>query len=209
MGPPAASAKKETVVNETRVRGTIPIAQLKHLLFVIKFLCPEFGQEGEFQDHDRVYTPSPETRMPKNSIRLRKHLKDVGTSRAKGLEYVMMTYGIPDRRVPAPCEKRPVSFLAVGKEATDFLPAIGCTLVFEYVRLGMRFRARAGFMIEVYMIQKLTTSGDAETVVQVSPDDNHAIVDIISETGAPPEQLLAFMQHLEPLVQIPQTTGRR
>lgn len=211
MAPPAAPAKKETVVNETRVRGTISTLELKHLLFVIKSLCPEFGQEGEFHDHDRVYTPSPETRMPKNSIRLRKHLKDVGSARANGLEYVMMTYGLPDRRVPAPCEKRPVSYLAVGKEATEFLPAIGCTLVYEYLRLGMRFRARAGFMIELYMVKKFRKKGDVESAVQISPDpnDHHAVVDVVSETGAAPEELLAFMRHLEPLVQIPQPVGRR
>lgn len=59
--------KKETVVNETHVRGTISTVELKNILFVVQSLCAEFGKKGEFHDYDRVYTPSPETRMPKTS----------------------------------------------------------------------------------------------------------------------------------------------
>lgn len=76
-------------------------------------------------------------------------------------------------------------------------------LVYEYVRLGMRFRARARFMIELYMVKKFGKKGDVESAVQASPSDHHAVVDVVSEADASPEELLAFMRHLEPLVQIP------
>eukprot|EP00171_Calliarthron_tuberculosum_P017641 IDg17641t1 len=162
MAPTTAPPKKEgaatAAVMETLVRGTIRVEDLTKVIYLIRALCPEVGQLGEFREHDRSYSSSPEVRgVPKNSIRLRRRILQAGPSDARhaNLDHVLLTYGLPDRRVSAPVERRPLSSVAMGHNAPELLSLLGCTMQYEYVRSGLRFRTRSGFTVEVYVIKKL------------------------------------------------------
>ena len=133
-------------VTETLVRGTIGVTDLPRVVFLIRALCPEVGHLGEFRDHDRVYSPSSEVRgSPKNSIRLRRRiLKAAGPqdSRHTNLDFLLLTCGIQNRNgIPQPVERRPLATVAMGSAAPELLKDLGCTMQFEYVRSGLRFRA--------------------------------------------------------------------
>lgn len=204
MAPTTTPPKRDgtAAVTETLVRGTIGVNDLPQVIFLIRALCPEVGQLGEFREHDRVYVPSPEVRgVPKNSIRLRRRILQAGTtdSRHANLDYVLLTYGIPDRRVSAPVERRPLSSIAMGHGAPELLATLGCVMQYEYVRSGLRFRARPGFTVEVYVIKKLQQAGNAEGATGLQ-NEGHAIVDVVSHNSVNPDELLAFMHCLEPIV---------
>lgn len=207
MTPPAGGSSSTTkepqvTVTETLVRGTIEVSNLTRVVFLIRALCPEVGHLGEFRDHDRVYSPSPEVRgVPKNAIRLRRRILKAGPqeTRHANLEFLLLTYGIPDRRVSQPVERRQLTSVAMGQGAPDLLNQLGCTMQYEYVRSGLRFRARAGFTVEVYVIKKFTQQGNADSVTNLHKED-HAIVDVVSHDSVEPEELLAFMHCLEPIV---------
>lgn len=204
MAPMNTSTKREagTTVTETLVRGTIGVNDLPRVLFLIRALCPESGHMGEFRDHDRVYAPSSEIRnIPKNSIRLRKRILQAGPpdTRSLGLDHVLLTYGIVDRRVGLPVERRPLAKVKMGPGAPELLSMLGCTMQYEYVRAGLRYRSRQGFTIEVYVIKKLQQPGNPEGAVGLQNED-HAIVDVVSHSAINPDDLLAFMHCLEPIV---------
>lgn len=199
----AADGKREsgTAVTETLIRGAIPLRDLPKLVFLVKSLCPEVGHIGEFRDYDRVYSPAKEVRLPPNSIRLRKHLVSRPVpGRESWQTYSLMSLGLPDRRVPPPVEKRPVTTISVGSEMPDFLTAMGCVMQFEYVRRGLRSRTRKGLIVDVYVVEKPSTPGNFSNCVPIQTGEAHAVVDVISDTGAPPAELFAFMQHLQPIV---------
>lgn len=157
---------------------------------------------GEFRDWDRVYNPPPDARAPKNSARLRQHLVVRGppTPLPSLSAFTLMFYGLPDRRVQVPCEKRPITSAAVGKEAEALLEAMGCSFSYEYVRKGMRYQLREGHYVEVYVVEKLREKHDVKTCEPLVGDDRHGVVEISSEDGATPDQLAACMQFLQPLV---------
>lgn len=207
-GNPAAESQRHdpSAVTKSVIRGTFREALLTPLVYLIKSLCPEIGHVGEFGDWDRVYNAGPDVKAPKNSIRLRQHLIEPGQSQHASKEnrsYSLMYLGIPDRRVAAPCEKRPVTTVSMGKEADAVLTLIGCVFVYEYVRKGLRYRTRDGLVIEVYIVYKLKKPGDPSSADSLTEgDERYGIVEIISEDGATPEQLTAFMQHLSPFVSL-------
>lgn len=179
------------------------MTDLPRVVFLIRALCPEVGHLGEFRDHDRVYNPAPEVRgVPKNSIRLRRQILKAGpTSQSRAdLDYLLLCHGLPDRRMQAPVERRQLSCVGMGTAAPDMLQLLGCTMQYEYVRSGLRFQARGGFTVEVYVIKKLKQAGNAESVINLQNED-HAIVDVVSTSvGTDHNQLLAFMHCLDPIV---------
>lgn len=206
MPPPAggsssSSRQPSAIVTETLVRGTIKVQDLTRVVFLIRSLCPEVGHLGEFRDHNRVYSPAPEVRgVPKNSIKLRRILKSGPVETRPGnLEFLLLTHGIADRRVSQPVERRQLTSVGMGEGAMDILNELGCTMQYEYVRSGLRFRTRAGFAVEVYVIKKFTQQGNADSVIYLHKED-HAIVDVVSHDPIEPEELLAFMNYLEPIV---------
>lgn len=190
-------------VTETLVRGTIGVTDLPRVVFLIRALCPEVGHLGEFRDHDRVFNPAPEVRgVPKNSIRLRRQILKAGPANnaANALDFVLLCHGLLDRRMQIPVERRQLSCVGMGTAAPDMLQLLGCTMQYEYVRSGLRFHARGGFTVEVYVIKKLTQAGNAESVINLQNED-HAIVDVVSiSSGTDHQQLLAFMHCLDPIV---------
>lgn len=113
-----------------------------------------------------------------------------------------MYLGLPDRRVAAPCEKRSITTVALGKEAENLLDVLGCVFAFEYARKGARYRTRNGYVIDVYVVEKLREKHDLQSSDHLVVDDRHGVVEISSEEGATPEELAAFMQHLQPLVML-------
>lgn len=190
-------------VTRTLIRGTFKMAQLMQIACLVKSLCPEVGHHGEFRDWDCVYNTPPEVRGPKNNVRLRSHLVARGVQvKDHWPDFELSYLGIPDRRVLAPCEKRPVTTIALGKEAETLLSVLGCVFAYEYVRKGVRYRTRQGYTIDVYIINKLEKQHDPSAAVPLFADieQQNGIVEIISESGATPEELTAFMQHLHPLV---------
>lgn len=202
---PPSNKRDQGIVTRTLVRGTVPPNHLKSVVYLIKSLCPEVGHLGEFRDYDRVYNASPDVKAPKNSVRLRQHIISPGVPQSTAKEwpvYSLMYLGLPDRRVAAPCEKRSITTIALGKEAEKLLNVLGCVFAFEYVRKGVRYRTRNGFVIEVYVVEKLREKHDLQSCDSLVGDDRHGVVEISSEDGATPEQLAAFMQHLQPLVML-------
>lgn len=200
---PASTKRDHSVVTRILIRGTVPPTHLKSVVYLIKSLCPEVGYPGKFRDYDRVYNASPDVKAPKHSIRLRQHLvnPDVPQSTPKDPPmYSLMYLGLPDRRVAAPCEKRSITTVTLGREAESLLNVLGCVFVFEYVRKGVRYRTRNGYVIEVYVIEKLREKHDLKSCDPSVDDDRYGVVEISSESGATPEELAAFMQHLQPLV---------
>lgn len=225
MSAPAGAGSKRdaSVTVRTLIRGTFALSQLKPFVYLIKSLCPEVGHLGEFRDWDRVYSVAPEIKVNKNWIRtvLRSHLvapgmppSQPGQKAPPGKEsfpaYSLLYMGPPDRRVAAPCEKRPVTTVGVGTGAEALLSYLGCSFAYEYVRKGVRYRTRAGYIIEVYIVEKLAHRHDPTTCEPLgSKEEQHGIVEIISEDGALPEDLAAFMQHLQPFVSLRPIVKRR
>lgn len=192
------------------MRGTIGVTDLPRVVFLIRALCPEVGHLGEFRDHDRVYNPAPEVRgVARNSIRLRRQIlkagpnmsaKDTGGDTNNNLDFLLLCHGLPDRRMSPPVERRQLSTVGMGVNAPDMLQLLGCTMQYEYVRSGLRFQARGGFTVEVYVIKKLKQAGNAESTINLQNED-HAIVDIVSTNSSTDhQQLLAFMHCLDPIV---------
>lgn len=212
---PVDTKRESSVVIKTLIRGTFPLPDLQHLVYLVKSLCPEVGHLGEFRDWDRVYSAAPDVKAPKNSIRLRNHLVVPGVAqqqqqqREQSPTFSLMYLGIMDRRVPIPCEKRPITTVTLGQEAPGLLTLLGCVFVDEYVRRGVRYRTRAGYTIEVYVVERLLKPGVPKQCVPLVQSDQHAIVEISSEDGATPEELTAFMQHLQPIVQLRSATKKR
>ena len=204
---PGSKAPPSFAVVRTLVRGTFENPQLKPLVFLLRSLCPESGNLGEFGDWDRVYSNPPDVRGPKNLIRLRHHLVHPGLSPAQHEPWadVQLRYlGVPDRRVVAPCEKRAITTLGMGKEASALLDLFGCVFQYEYVRKGVRYRTRQGFTVDVYIVLKMTKRHDTskESLAPLVDDPEHepCVVEVISEDGASVEELMAFMRMLLPYV---------
>lgn len=202
-------------LNRILIRGTFNLSQLKPFVYLIKSLCPESGHLGEFRDWDRVYNAPTDVKAPKNSIRLRTHLvvahgHNQSSLNSKDPTFSLMYLGIPDRRVSLPCEKRPVTTVAIGKDANALLNLLGCIFVYEYVRKGVRHRTRHGLTVDVYIVEKLRKPGDPTSCKNITDgDDQHGIVEIISESATTPEQLTTFMQHLSPFVTLRAPVRRR
>lgn len=194
-------------MTRTLIRGTFKNPQLKPLVFLVKSLCPETGHVGEFRDWDRVYNTPSEIRGPKNNIRLRHHIVTPGQSpgaKDQWPAFELRYLGLPDRRVAAPCEKRPVTAVGMGKEAEKLVEVLGCVFQYEYVRKGVRYKSRQGYTIDVYVVHKLKKKHDFsnESLVPLLEDGQQqpGVVEIVSEEGASAEELTAFMQHLQPFV---------
>lgn len=212
MTPSVDPAAPEGPVSVTRtlIRGVFQNSQLVPLVILIRSLCPETGNLGEFRDWDRVYNTPPEIRGPKNNIRLRQRLVKPGVSpgsKDSWPAFELRFLGVPDRRVLAPCEKRPVTTVAMGKEADVLVDMLGCVFQFEYVRKGVRYRTRQGYTIDVYEVYKLQKRHDPSNELLAPLIEEGAngqrqpgVVEIVSEEGASPEELTAFMQHLHPWV---------
>lgn len=217
MSTPGVIAKKEAgtaIRSRTLIRGTFAISKLRPFVNLIGSLCPEVGHLGEFRDWNRVYTVAPEIKINKNWIRcvLRSNLlssgatsgqKTTGSGKDTFPMYNLIYMGGPDRRVAAPCEKRPVTTVGIGNGAEALLAVLGCSFNYEYVRKGVRYRTRAGYIIEVYIVEKLQKQHDPSSCKPVGAgEEQHGIVEISCENGASPEDLTAFMHHLQPFVSL-------
>lgn len=203
MPPPAAKPARDTSgasALESVVRGALPLARLEAAAALAARLCPDAPEH--FADHERVYNVAADARAPRHCVRLRRHLRARPRAPAWAA-YALMHYGVPDRRAPPPVERRPVQTVFVGREAPEVVEAMGCVFVHEYVRRGRRLRSRAGFVVDLYVAESLAVPGDPESAVRVAPgedgaEDKFAIVEVRSDEGASPEELLTFMSHLAP-----------
>jgi hypothetical protein len=203
----SAGAAESSASAETLVRGAVPLGQLPAVISTVKLLCPDSGHLGKFRDHDRVYNVGPDVRAPKAAVRLREHLENPPAEppRPSWAPYSLMYYGLIDRRVPAPVEKRPVQTVPVGPEGPELVATLSCIPVHEYVRRGARFRTRAGLVIELYIAEKVPDARDADAQMtdaargEDESEEKLAIVQVSSDRGAAPEDLLAFINYLAPL----------
>lgn len=213
---PSAEPKHDpAAVTRSLIRGTFPFSQAEPFAFLIKSLCPETGYLGEFRDWDRVYNAAPDVKAPKNSIRLRSHIVLAATNQTSQKHsqeptFSLIYLGIPDRRVMAPCEKRPVTTVAIGKEADSLLGLLGCVFMYEYVRRGVRHITRQGYVVDLYLVEKLRKPGDVSQSVALSEgEEQYGVVEVISDNGATPEELTAFMQYFAPFVTLRSPPKRR
>lgn len=195
----------------TQVRGTIPRIKFVPFICLVKSLCPEVGNLADFREWDRVYTLPIELKSPRTTVRLRQHQVLHGITQTHPAAkdhwpaWSLIYAGLPDRRVPPPCEKRPVATVAVGKEAEALLTLLGCKFAYEYVRKGLRHRTREGLTVDVYIVERLAKPGDpASSKPIVSGDDQCCVVEVSSDSTAPNthEHIMAFMQYLHPYVSI-------
>lgn len=192
------------------VRGTIPFTKLKSFVFLIISLCPETGEVSDFREYDRVFNPSPEVRAMKNSLHLRTRLPVRPSSANLGGPATLQYAGPIDRRAPAPMERRPVTTVAVGREAPSLLSILGCTLAFEYIRKGVRRRTRTGLTVDAFLLERLLKSGDPSMSEAFMPvEDQHCIVEVWADDLSSPEVLTAFIQHLSPYVTWHSQSARR
>ena len=212
--------QEKSIVTRMLIRGTFSLTHFPRLVQLVKSLCPETGHLGEFRDYDQVYNPAPETKAPKNSIRLRTHLvtpyfsphaKEISSSMHNASNRFSIIYlGDPERRVQAPCEKRSVTTVSVSADPTQLLSSLGCQFVYEYARKGVRYVNRAGLIVELYGVEKLRTPKDPKkTEPLTDAKDKHGVVEVYSDQGATKDQLFAFMSYLQPLVILRSSTQRR
>lgn len=200
MPPPSAPPhrapveKSATSVQESLVRGVFPSSSLADVTSLIRLLCPQTGDLGAFRVHERVYNTAPEIHGPKHCVRLRAHLTPSPSATAAWACYELVHYGTLDRRAPAPVERRAISVVDVGKGGLDLLNVIGCVFAHEFVKRGERFRTRTGMGVECYVLEKVLKEGDAGEVESVG---NLAVVEVRTEGGVAPEDLLAFIACLE------------
>lgn len=111
--------------------------------------------------------------------------------------------GGPDRRVAPPCERRPITTVEAGVGVEGLLSVLGCTFSYEYIRKGVRYRTRSGYVIEVYIVTKLLNRHEPSASEAVGAgQESHGIVEVSCENGASPEELTAFMQYLQPFVSL-------
>ncbi|PXF43958.1 hypothetical protein BWQ96_06268 [Gracilariopsis chorda] len=200
---PAALSAEPTLdqksVTRTVIRGTFPLSSAEPIVFLIKCLCSQSGQFGDFNEWDRVYSMSPETSTPKNSILLRNH----SVPNYPDLPVSLFYLGRPERRVTAPCERRSITAVSIGREADAVLSLLGCTFVYEYMRKGLRCRTRNGIVIEIFTIERFQEKHDVHsTIPLLSDDEKYAIIELISDTGASPQELEDLMRHISPHVSL-------
>ncbi|KAI0558439.1 hypothetical protein FGB62_211g010 [Gracilaria domingensis] len=194
-----------SAIMRTLIRGTLPLTNAAPLIFLLKCLCPEKGQLGEFKEWDRVYNSTLNPSLPNASVRLRTHLPASPNAprHTHAPRHTLMYFGAADARVPAPCERRAVTLVDIGPEADAILSLLGCVFAFEYMRRGLRFRTRNGIIIDMFTIDKFEKRHDiASTTPLVPPENNHAVIELISEQSATPEELQAFVHHLSPYIHI-------
>lgn len=88
----------------------------------------------------------------------------------------------------------------MGSTAPELLKDLGCTMQFEYVHLGLRFRARAGFTVQVYVIKKLQQPGlrNLRVICRTKTMQLWTWCRMTRLTDY--QELLAFMSCLEPIV---------
>lgn len=207
--------RESNVTMRSLVRGTLSLSKLKPFVYLVKSLCPETGQILEFREYDRVYNPSAEVRAMKNSLRLRIRLQQSRTAMPAGqasmaasttLEYA----GPPDRRAPPPIERRPITTVAIGRDADALLTALGCSLAFEYLRKIVRHQTRSGLTVDVFLVEKLVQPNDPSTSVPITTqDDQHCVVEIWADDLSSPDTLLTFSQYLSPYVTWHSQSARR
>lgn len=199
MPPPSAPPqrapveKSATSVQESLVRGVFPSSSLADVTSLIRLLCPQTGNLGAFRVHERVYDTAPEIRGAKHCVRLRAHLTP-STSAPAWACYELVHYGTLDRRAPAPVERRAISAVDVGKGGLELLNVLGCVFVHEFVKRGERFRTRTGMGVECYVLEKVIKQGDAG---EVDSAGDLAVVEVRTEGGVTPEDLLSFIACLE------------
>lgn len=206
-GAADANKKRDTGAStvEMVVRGVLPSSGLEDVLTVVRLLCPDSGDLGRFRDWDRVYNSAPEVRGPRAAVRLRKHLESPrGMGRPDWAEYSLLYYGLLDRRVPSPVEKRPVQTVPMGADAPKVVQTLGCVLQHEYVRQGNRFRTRTGLIVDVFVARPLTTPGDPDSAEAMMTDAGDAeggliVIEVSSDRGGSPEDLVGLIDHLTPL----------
>ncbi|CAN8066243.1 unnamed protein product [Agarophyton chilense] len=196
---PASEPKTDpNAIMLTVIRGTLPLSNAASFIYFVKCVCPEKGQLGDFRDWNRVYNSCAEAKSPKNSITLRTHL----LPESKTPRTTLMYYGLPDRRVPLPCERRAVTSVQIGPEADVLLSLLGCTFAFEYMRRGLRFRIRNGIAIDLFTIEKFKERGNIHSTIPLTPEQTHAVIEFSSEATNSTEELQAFVHHLPSYIHV-------
>lgn len=185
-------------VTRTTIRGTFPLLQAEPLIFLVKCLCPPSGLLGDFVEWDRVFNMPPDSRL-RSTILLRTLLYQTTAKLPVSLLYL----GLPDRRVPRPCERRSVTTVAIGREADEVLALLGCPFAYEYLRKGMRCRTRNGITIEIFTVESFQEKHNVRSATPlVSGDDKHAVIELTSDDSATPEELETLMRSLSPHIHL-------
>lgn len=208
MSASSLPASNSSSSPRTLLRGTIPNSLLKQAVYLLKALCPESPTFGEFRDYDRIYTPHPDLKNPANSVRLREHLLTPGHPNTTPPTYTLFHFSLPDRRMPAPLEKRTITSISVSREARELLPLLGCTLSFEYVRKGVRYKTLDNLVCEVYVVEKVQRGEGRGCKPLVAEDkeetgeERYGVLEVSCAAGDE-EKLKGFVECLESVVTIP------